>query len=282
MPVLHGGWWYVTRTIEGKSYPVFCRSRDAEVPDTPDARDPRLQRRGRGPRVLRRPRRRAVAGSHPARLVERRRRQRALHAARPRPRHRRAIATRSPSTSSWGGVAWSAGNDWLFYARPDDQMRPHQIWRHRLGTSPADDVLVHSEDDERFFLSVSATRSGRWIVHHGGVEDERRVVRPARRRSGGHAATRPAADARRRVRHRRLGRPLRRAHQPRRPRLPPDDGARTTTRAAWSDLVAHEAGRRLTEAEPFADHLVAARVDGGPTAGPRAAPRRHVRGARLR
>ncbi len=24
----------------------------------------------------------------------------------------------------------------------------------------------------------------------------------------------------------------------------------------WSDLVAHEAGRRLTEAEPFADHLV--------------------------
>ena len=25
---------------------------------------------------------------------------------------------------------------------------------------------------------------------------------------------------------------------------------------AWSDLVAHEAGRRLTEAEPFADHLV--------------------------
>ena len=31
---------------------------------------------------------------------------------------------------------------------------------------------------------------------------------------------------------------------------------------AWSDLVAHEAGRRLTEAEPFADHLVAARVEG--------------------
>ena len=37
VPVLHGGWWYVTRTIEGRSYPVFCRSRDEAVPDTPDS-----------------------------------------------------------------------------------------------------------------------------------------------------------------------------------------------------------------------------------------------------
>ena len=28
VPVWHGGWWYVTRTIEGESYPVFCRSRE--------------------------------------------------------------------------------------------------------------------------------------------------------------------------------------------------------------------------------------------------------------
>ena len=43
-------------------------------------------------------------------------------------------------------------------------MRPYQIWRHRLGTAPGDDVLVHSEDDERFYLHVSATRSAHWIV----------------------------------------------------------------------------------------------------------------------
>ena len=59
-------------------------------------------------------------------------------------------------TSSWGGVAWSADGQWLFYARPDDQMRPHEIWRHRLGTPVADDVLVATEPDERFNLDVVA------------------------------------------------------------------------------------------------------------------------------
>ena len=27
VPVPHGPWWYVTRTVEGQSYPVFCRGR---------------------------------------------------------------------------------------------------------------------------------------------------------------------------------------------------------------------------------------------------------------
>ena len=86
VPVRHGPWWYVTRTIEGQSYPVFCRGR---ADRRRRRRRPRLQRRGRGPRLLRRPRRRPVAGPHAAGLVERRRRRRALHAAGPRPRHRR-------------------------------------------------------------------------------------------------------------------------------------------------------------------------------------------------
>ena len=194
VPVLHGGWWYVTRTIEGKSYPVFCRSRDEDVPEHARSRvsgagsgDPRLQRRGRGPRVLRRPRRRTVAGPHPARLVERRRRQRALHAAR-RDLPTGQDADEIAGTSSWGGVAWSAGNDWLFYARPDDQMRPHQIWRHRLGTPPADDVLVHSEADERFFLQRLVDPQRPLDRHHLGLEDERRVLRHRRRRSRGAPA----------------------------------------------------------------------------------------------
>ena len=30
VPVRHGPWWYVTRTIEGESYPVFCRGRSID------------------------------------------------------------------------------------------------------------------------------------------------------------------------------------------------------------------------------------------------------------
>ena len=43
-------------------------------------------------------------------------------------------------------------------------MRPYQVWRHALGTPAADDVLVFEEADERFFVSVDRTRSGRYIV----------------------------------------------------------------------------------------------------------------------
>ena len=76
----------------GRAYPVHCRGRS--IDDAADG-DPRLQRRGRRPRVLRRPRRRPVARPHAARLVERHRRRRALHAARPRPGHRRRPGRRA-------------------------------------------------------------------------------------------------------------------------------------------------------------------------------------------
>ncbi len=54
-----------------------------------------------------------------------------------------------------GGGTW-LGDDWLFYVRVDDAWRPCEVWRHRLGA--ADDALVFSEPDERFWLSVDGSR----------------------------------------------------------------------------------------------------------------------------
>ncbi len=62
------------------------------------------------------------------------------------------------------GVAWANDGATVFYTRPDDVMRPWQIWRHTLGTPAADDVLVFQEDDERFYVGVGRTRSGRFVV----------------------------------------------------------------------------------------------------------------------
>jgi oligopeptidase B len=63
------------------------------------------------------------------------------------------------------GAAWANDNATVFYTRPDDAMRPWQIWRHTLGTpAAADDVLVFQEDDDRFYVGVGRTRSGRFIV----------------------------------------------------------------------------------------------------------------------
>src|SRR5262245_18486735 len=62
------------------------------------------------------------------------------------------------------GLAWADDAQHCFYVRPDDAMRPHEIWCHRLGSPASADVLVHREDDERFFLGVERTRSGRFIL----------------------------------------------------------------------------------------------------------------------
>ena len=91
------------------------------------------------------------------------------------------------------GLAWADDARTCFYVRPDDAMRPNEVWRHRLGTPAADDVLVFREDDERFFLDVGRTRSGRFVLIDVVVEaDVGDLVRPDRR-----ARRRAAASSRR-------------------------------------------------------------------------------------
>ncbi len=65
---------------------------------------------------------------------------------------------------SYYGGAWSADSQWFFYTVHDEAYRPWQVLRHRLGTDPADDVVVLEEHDARFELNLRATRSGRLIV----------------------------------------------------------------------------------------------------------------------
>ncbi|MGH3587802.1 MAG: hypothetical protein ACRDQ0_15920, partial [Pseudonocardia sp.] len=52
----------------------------------------------------------------------------------------------------------------VFYLTVDDAWRPHQVWRHAVGTPAADDVVVFEEPDERFWVGVGLTRSRRYLV----------------------------------------------------------------------------------------------------------------------
>ena len=65
---------------------------------------------------------------------------------------------------SYYGGAWSADSAYFFYTIHDDMYRPHQVWRHRLGTPVASDELVVEEPDEQFELMVRGTRSGEQVV----------------------------------------------------------------------------------------------------------------------
>ena len=62
------------------------------------------------------------------------------------------------------GLAWAADSRALLYVVTDEAYRPHEVWRHELGTAPGRDTLVYREDDERFELTVRATRSGAWLL----------------------------------------------------------------------------------------------------------------------
>ncbi len=64
-----------------------------------------------------------------------------------------------------GSVAWANDNQTVFYSKQHaETLRPYQIYRHRLGTDPADDVLVFEETDETFHIDVFKTKSKRFIM----------------------------------------------------------------------------------------------------------------------
>jgi oligopeptidase B len=253
VPVRHGPWWYVTRTVEGLSYPVYCRGDAIDNAAATVMLDCNLEAEGHEffdvHAVMVSPDHRLLAWSRDLDGGER-------YTLRVRDL---ASGTELPDeltgTSSWGGLAWSKDSQWLFYARPDEQMRPFQIWRHHLGSPPSDDVLVIEEPDERFYLDVSATRSEEWIVittasktsteawliPAGDPVAELRSVRPR------------TADVEYGVDHwgdrfvvlTNLDAPDFRVMT-----APLDDPG------GWEELVPHVAGRRITSAEPFRGHLV--------------------------
>lgn len=61
-------------------------------------------------------------------------------------------------------VAWANDSRTLFYTVLDDARRPCRLYRHRLGTDPAQDVLVYFEPDPSFHLDISRTRSRRYLL----------------------------------------------------------------------------------------------------------------------
>jgi oligopeptidase B len=66
--------------------------------------------------------------------------------------------------ASWNMV-WAEDNRTIFYATRDPvTLRTYRIYRHELGTDPADDELVYEETDETFSTSVDKSRSRDHII----------------------------------------------------------------------------------------------------------------------
>lgn len=77
-----------------------------------------------------------------------------------------------------GSVVWTADASAFYYVRLDENHRPMRVYRHRLGTAQADDVLVYEEQDTGWFTHVHESASGRFCVIASGDHEtsEQRLI----------------------------------------------------------------------------------------------------------
>jgi oligopeptidase B len=268
VPMQRRGWWYYSRTEEGRQYPTHCRKRATEADLEGDGAAHRPAETTPEEVLLDvnaeagdsdffslgaldvSPDGTLLAWSSDRAGDE-------LHELR-----FRDLATgvdlddMVPGT--YYGSAWAADGTTFFYVRPDEAMRPHQLWRHTLGTDPAADVLVHQEDDERFHLGVGTTKDDRYLLVHLGskVTDEvhfldtgdptgaLRIVHPREQdleygveHHSGHFLIVTNADG---------------AEDFKLVSAPVD----APGRASWTEVVPHRPGVKLSGIDVFVDHLV--------------------------
>jgi oligopeptidase B len=67
-----------------------------------------------------------------------------------------------------GSVAWGDDST-LFYLTQDAQLRPHRMWRHKLGADT--DVQLFEESDEMFWLGLGKSSSGRFMFAASGSSE---------------------------------------------------------------------------------------------------------------
>ena len=63
-----------------------------------------------------------------------------------------------------GNLVWAGDNEHVFYTRKDSTLRPDKVYRHRLGTDPAEDVEVYHEADPTFYTYIYKTKSRDYVV----------------------------------------------------------------------------------------------------------------------
>lgn len=72
------------------------------------------------------------------------------------------LADQIPNT--YYAVVWANDNQTLYYNVLDDAKRPYKLFKHKLGSAPEQDELIHFEEDEMYHLWVSKTRSQQYIL----------------------------------------------------------------------------------------------------------------------
>jgi oligopeptidase B len=269
VPVRKGGWWYYSRTVEGKQYSLYCRRAVIAADEGPPMTDDGSpldgeeivldcnELAGDQPFFAIGAYNVSPDGSKLAYSTD--------YAGDERFTMRfKDLVTGEVAADeirdTYYGSAWSKDGSAFFYITVDDAWRPYRVWRHLIGTPATQDQLVFTEEDEHFFVSVHLSRSERylmiataskltsevWLLDAGDPTAAFTVVVPRRHSveySVDHQVTADGTD-RLIVLH--------------------NDGAENFELATaslqqpsnWTPLVPHRADTRLMHVDAFAEHLM--------------------------
>lgn len=86
------------------------------------------------------------------------------------------LADEIPNTT--GKAVWANDNEHIFYIRKDTNLRAYQIYRHKIGTAVAEDVLIFHEKDDTFDVNVYKSKSLEYIFISSSstISDEHRFI----------------------------------------------------------------------------------------------------------
>ncbi len=157
VPYRYGGYYYYSRTEEGKQYPIHCRktgSLDALEQVTLD-----LNELAKGHKFMALG---AYAVSDDGNLLAYSTDNTGFRQYTLRVKDLRTGEALIDAREKVVSVAWAADNHTLFYAVEDAAKRSYRLYRHRL--SSTDDQLIYEEKDERFSINVERTRSHAYLL----------------------------------------------------------------------------------------------------------------------
>lgn len=67
-------------------------------------------------------------------------------------------------SNTTGNIVWGNDNKTVFYQQRDETLRSYRIYKHKVGTSAKDDMLVYEEADPIFSASIYKSKSGKYLV----------------------------------------------------------------------------------------------------------------------
>ena len=161
VPYFYNGFYYITRYEKGSEYPIYSRKKDSlsaaeEIMfDVNEMAKDYAYYQLRGLNVS--PDNKWVAFG----VDTLSRRQYMLHI-----KNLETGEIRSESIqNTTGGSTWGNDNKTLFYTKKDPvTLRSDKIYRHVMGTSEAEDVMIYHEEDETFNTYVYKTKSDQFLV----------------------------------------------------------------------------------------------------------------------